>query len=202
MKKIDIEAWNRKSQYLFFKDYDDPYFGLCTTLDVTDLRRFVEVNHMSFFLSSLFVVQESANELFEFRLRIQGEEVLECQSVGIGSTVLQADDTFGFCYFEKRNTLEEFHSHGKERIAALKESPKLDEAGDRLDLFYSSLLPWINFTSIKHARHGCGETAGIPKFVFGKYYREGDRWLMPFSVEVHHALMDGIHVGRFLKRLQ
>jgi chloramphenicol O-acetyltransferase len=26
--------------------------------------------------------------------------------------------------------------------------------------------------------------------------------MMPFSVEVHHALMDGITVGRYLDRLQ
>jgi chloramphenicol O-acetyltransferase type A len=25
---------------------------------------------------------------------------------------------------------------------------------------------------------------------------------MPVSVEVHHALVDGIHVGRFLERFQ
>ncbi len=26
--------------------------------------------------------------------------------------------------------------------------------------------------------------------------------LLPISVEVHHALMDGLHVGRFLTRLE
>ena len=26
--------------------------------------------------------------------------------------------------------------------------------------------------------------------------------MMPFSVEVHHALLDGLHVGRFLARFE
>jgi chloramphenicol O-acetyltransferase type A len=26
--------------------------------------------------------------------------------------------------------------------------------------------------------------------------------MMPFSVEVHHALMDGLHVGRYLSQLE
>ena len=25
---------------------------------------------------------------------------------------------------------------------------------------------------------------------------------MPFSVEVHHALMDGLHVGRYIERME
>jgi len=25
---------------------------------------------------------------------------------------------------------------------------------------------------------------------------------MPFSVEVHHSLMDGLHVGRYLARME
>ena len=28
------------------------------------------------------------------------------------------------------------------------------------------------------------------------------RTLMPISVEVHHALVDGVHVGKYLTRLQ
>jgi chloramphenicol O-acetyltransferase type A len=32
--------------------------------------------------------------------------------------------------------------------------------------------------------------------------RENERTLLPFSVEVHHALMDGLHVGRYVKRLE
>ncbi|MCB0574850.1 MAG: hypothetical protein KDC61_09825 [Saprospiraceae bacterium] len=42
----------------------------------------------------------------------------------------------------------------------------------------------------------------MPKIVFGKYFASGDRLLMPVSVEVHHALMDGLHAGRFFGRFQ
>lgn len=202
MRKIDIDKWNRKKQYLFFKDYDDPYFNLCTTVDVSILKQFVKQKGHSFFLSCLFFLQDTANAIPEFRLRIKGSAVYDMLSVGIGSTVLQEDDTFAFCYFEQRNTLEEFHAHGRKRLSELMKSKKFEEAGDRLDLLYSSFLPWMRFTSVKHARNGAMETAGIPKFVIGKYYLEGGRWIMPISVEVHHALMDGLHVGRFLRTLQ
>ena len=41
-----------------------------------------------------------------------------------------------------------------------------------------------------------------PRIAFGRFVKENDRTLLPFSVEVHHALMDGLHVGRYVNRLQ
>ena len=46
----------------------------------------------------------------------------------------------------------------------------------------------------------CGES--IPRIAFGKFIKEGERIFLPISVEVHHALMDGLHVGRFMMRLE
>jgi chloramphenicol O-acetyltransferase type A len=37
---------------------------------------------------------------------------------------------------------------------------------------------------------------------FGKIGEVNRRRMMPFSIEVHHAMMDGITVGRYLDRLQ
>ncbi len=41
-----------------------------------------------------------------------------------------------------------------------------------------------------------------PKVTWGKYFKQDDRVLMPFSVQVHHGLMDGLHVGRYFEMLQ
>jgi chloramphenicol O-acetyltransferase type A len=38
--------------------------------------------------------------------------------------------------------------------------------------------------------------------VFGKMLEDGPTRRMPFSVEVHHALVDGIHVGKFFNLFQ
>ena len=28
MKKLDLQNWNRKEHYEFFKNFDNPYFGI------------------------------------------------------------------------------------------------------------------------------------------------------------------------------
>ena len=41
-----------------------------------------------------------------------------------------------------------------------------------------------------------------PKISWGKYFEQGGRTLVPFSVQVHHGLMDGYHVGRYYGEVQ
>ena len=36
----------------------------------------------------------------------------------------------------------------------------------------------------------------------GKFYEKDGKMLMPFSVEVHHSFVDGVHLGKFAKKLQ
>jgi chloramphenicol O-acetyltransferase type A len=69
------------------------------------------------------------------------------------------------------------------------------------DAIHFTVLPWISFTSFSHARN-FGREDSVPKIAFGKFTEQNGRVLLPFSVEVHHALMDGLHVGRYLARLQ
>jgi chloramphenicol O-acetyltransferase type A len=42
----------------------------------------------------------------------------------------------------------------------------------------------------------------IPRISWGKYFRDDNLIKMPLSVQVHHALMDGFHVGRYFQQVQ
>ena len=66
---------------------------------------------------------------------------------------------------------------------------------------HCTTLPWIAFTSFSHARRW-GREDSVPKISFGKFIKDNERTLLPFSVEVHHSLMDGLHVGRYIARIE
>jgi chloramphenicol O-acetyltransferase type A len=202
MKEFDTSQWNRKKQFELFQTYDDPYFNLTTQLDVSNLYDFTKKNELSFFLTTLFVALETANEFLEFRLRFFKETVVEFNSVNIGSTVLNADNTFSFAYFERKKSVFEFDSSGKAVLGLEKSNLDFEENKQVFDLIHCSFIPWVNFTSFKHARKKEMDAFGIPKFVFGKYFDDNETKKMSFSIEVHHALMDGFHVGKFLEKFQ
>ena len=49
-KKIDIRKWERREIFEFFRDYDEPYYGISTDLDCTAAYQFAKYRGISFFL--------------------------------------------------------------------------------------------------------------------------------------------------------
>tara|TARA_R110001583_G_scaffold51378_1_gene160489 strand:+ start:4086 stop:4715 length:630 start_codon:yes stop_codon:yes gene_type:complete len=202
MKALDIENWNRKQQYEFFKTYEDPFFNITTNLEVSNLYNYCKKHDLSFSLSCLYVAIKNINEISEFKLRIKKGKVYQFDNVNIGSTILNNDNTFSFCDFPFEQTIFEFVKNGEAIIKAHKNGIKFEPQENELAIVHCTTLPWISITAIKHARKGDERGKGIPKIVFGKYFTENDTKKIPFSVEVHHALVDGFHVGLLLDKMQ
>lgn len=200
---LDLASWPRRSHFELFRNYDRPHFNICANVDVARLRTYVtESETVSFFLATLFLATRVANEIEAFRLRIRGQRVLIHDTVHPASTIMRQDDTFGFGYFEFVSDFNRFHRAAREVIQAqITGADPLDPRDDRDDVIHFSAIPWIAFTSFAHARRWNHEDS-TPKIVLGKYQPTGDRLLMPVSVEVHHSLMDGLHVGRFFSRFE
>ena len=197
---IDVRKWKRRDHYLWFRKYEQPFFSVTVDVDVTaawnaSRRR----GAPSFFLTSLFLMLNAANAVEAFRLRLRPRGVWRHDRVAAGPTIMRPDETFGFVRLEPADTLRQFASRGRAVIAAAEAQSGLVSnrlAGD--DIVFHSVLPWLRFTSSTNALPGKGDS--IPRIVFGRCVREGKRMKMPVSVEVHHALVDGLDVARFFER--
>ena len=73
--------------------------------------------------------------------------------------------------------------------------------GGRHDLIYYSAIPWIRYTHFVRTIATLGVDSS-PKMSWGKYLEQDGRTLVPFSVQVHHGLMDGFHVGKYYEEIQ
>lgn len=199
---LDMEAWSRRHLFRLFKDYDDPYFNVCADVDVTALLAFARGRGLSCFVAYHFLSTKTANEVAPFRYRLRGERVLVHERVHAGAIILLPDDSFTFVYFDFTEDFGVFHERARAQVERARAAPPpLDAREGEDDLIYHSVIPWVSFTSISHARDS-RQQSGIPKVAFGKFREAGGRVLMPVSVEAHHALLDGLHVGRFFERLQ
>jgi len=199
--EVDIEKWPRKTTYEFFREYEDPFFNFTASVDVTAVSRFSKSNGLSFSLTALYYSLVAANEIREFRIRLMDGRLVEFDRIHATQTILNDDETFSFAYYEMKDDVFEFDRAGKEATAKYKKLKTFDVEPDRLDMIYYSVIPWVSFTSFKHAgRHD--KTQTVPRIVFGKMFDEGGRKLMPLSVEANHAIMDGYHVGRFFEIFQ
>jgi chloramphenicol O-acetyltransferase type A len=200
---LDTERWPRKAAFEFFRRYDNPYFNVCAPLDATPL---VELSRSArdvpFSLACVHLALGAANEYEPFRYRLDAGRVLVHDVLHAATTTLLEEDRLAFIYFDYDDDFTVFRQNADVARQALGGgSGEMDVRDDRTDLIHFSSIPWIAFTSISHPRTWRREDS-VPKITFGKYHEAGDRMSLPVSVEVHHGLMDGVHVGRFFERLQ
>jgi chloramphenicol O-acetyltransferase type A len=199
---LDLANWSRRELFDFFIGYTNPYFNICTNVDVTNLITFVrERTGVRISLALHYFALRVANEIEPFRYRLKGEKVFVYDVINGGTTVLLPNESFAYAYFDYQRDFDKFVSDMGKAVDDVRTGTGALKPTMRDDVIYHTTLPWISFTSFAHARTG-GRGESIPRIVFGKFTKENERMMMPFSVEVHHALMDGLHVGRYLTRLE
>jgi chloramphenicol O-acetyltransferase type A len=200
-RKLDIDTWARKDHFQFFSQFEEPFFGICVQVDCTKAYTTAKDNHYSFFLYYLYQSLAAANQTEPFRYRINGNDVFIYEKVHASPTINRSDGTFGFSYMDYYGSFSEFADAAKKEIEKVRDSRGLIPALSGENVIHYSSVPWINFTSLSHARSFSFKDS-CPKISFGKMTEENGKKRMPVSIHAHHALMDGYHVGQFIDLFQ
>jgi chloramphenicol O-acetyltransferase type A len=199
---LDLTTWARREVFEYFVGFDKPYFNICTRLDVTNLLSELQKRSgASVSLTYHYLALRAANEIEPFRYRLRQGKVLVHDVVHGGTTVLMPNGAFTLTYFDYEQNFAKFIAGAKRALYEAQSGDGAFRPRDDDARIHFTTVPWVSFTSISHARNW-GRDDSVPKIAFGKFARENERTLMPFSVEVHHALMDGLHVGRYLNSLE
>ena len=200
-QKLDLENWNRKEHFLFFSQMEEPFFGVTTTIDCTKAFQEAKDLGISFFIYYLHKTLEAVNQIENFRYRIVNNEIFIFDTINASATVMREDKTFGFSYMEFSESLLQFNQMANSEIQRIQTTKGLFTTEYPENLIHFSALPWVNFTSLSHARSFTWPDS-CPKISFGKMMDEKDKKSMSISIHVHHGLMDGYHVGLFVTELQ
>lgn len=198
---LNIDAWPRRDHFYFFKQFEEPFFGVCVNVDCTKAYAVTKEKGYSFFLYYLHQAMVAMNAIEPFRYRIQDEQVWIYDNVHPSPTINRPDGTFGFAYMAYHENFTIFADTARQEIERVQGSTGLVPATSGENVVHCSSLPWIDFTSVSHARSFSFKDSS-PKISFGKMTEKDGQKSMPVSVHVHHALMDGFHVGQFLELFQ
>ena len=201
MRPIDMQTWSRRNHFRLFGAFNHPHFSMCVNVDVTAFYPFVKRNGYSLTVSMVYVISRASNAIPEFRQRIRGDQVVEHEAVNPGFTILTDEDLFSFCFIEYAEDFSEFARRAAKNIADVKAHPALEGNPEKDDVLYMTSIPWVSFTSFTHPMQ-FHPADSIPRFAWGKSFQENDTWKMPLSVQGHHAVMDGIHMGRYYEMVQ
>jgi chloramphenicol O-acetyltransferase type A len=205
---LDTSNWPRRDAFEFFRGFDKPFFNVCVRLDVARLKAVLAAwPDAGLSVACYFLTLRLANRHQAFRLRLEGERVRVHDEVHGSTTVLRDDgESFFFADLQHTTDFGAFVARTNAAIdAARTRHAAFEPQPDETACVYFTSLPWLHFSSFSHAR--CWARDGqrddsIPRFAFGRTEADGARLWLPMSVEVHHALMDGVHVGRFVQEFE
>ena len=199
-EKIDLETWERRASFDFFKSFTEPYHGVCLRVDCTGTFNYAKEHRLSVFLSLLHRSLVAAHEVENFKTRLVGGTVWRYELINGGSAVGRENGTIGLGHYQFRPQIDEFVREAAIEVDRVRQRDDIERYPEA-NLIRYSVLPWFDFTSISHARDFSHEDSA-PRITFGKITEAGGRCTMPVSIHVHHALVDGLHVAQFVEKFQ
>ena len=211
-KYIDMDKYPRLDHFRHFLTMQQPCVSVTVQVDITDWLLRLRSSGCPFFLSFQYAVVRAANRIPEFRQRIVDEEIVEYDYCNASYIVSLPDDTYRYCNVNVGQPFAQYLKEGRiKQEAALSSEHLEEEEGDVLGLFFISCVPWLNYTEAMMPYPG-GRFSN-PSFCWGGYksekylaleegrVTEKVKTTIPVSIFFNHALIDGIHVGRFFDNL-
>jgi chloramphenicol O-acetyltransferase type A len=204
MKVINKNTWIRKEHFDFFSKFDEPFFGIVSEVDCTKAFQFTKKENISFFAFYLYKSLVAVNNIEELKYRIKNELIVQYDKINASPTIGREDGTFALSYVKYNSDFNVFNKSLLSEINEVNNSSGLRLAPNDskiLDVIHYSSIPWIKFTGLSHARN-FKYVDSCPKITFGKTHRNDNKLLMPVSVNAHHGLVDGKHIGNYFELFQ
>lgn len=203
---VDIETWERRDNYAFFRNFLNSWISVATEIDCTEARTAAKAAGRSFFLYYLYAVLRAVNEIREFRYRTDSRgEVVWYDTVDILSPIAVPGRTFYTVRIPYHADFERFYAEAR---AIVTDFPADDDpyatvkevlAQGDYDVILLSATPELYFTSMTYTQFAPGDPTRYPLMNAGKAVMREGRLVMPLSIFVNHAFVDGAHISRFFR---
>ncbi len=202
MKHIDINTWKRKEVFNFYKDFNFPRYQVTVEIDIKKYYDYLKRHHLPIFFGIMHLVLSKMNEIDNFKYRILDEGVILHDTLHPSFTdKIKDGDTFKIVTGKYLDDIKSFCDLSKE-ISQKQGDLFIDfREEQRSDLVYVSSFPWAKYTQISNATMVEPYDA-IPRIIWGKFEDINGKMMMPLTIEVHHALVDGYHVGLLIKNIE
>lgn len=196
---VDTDSWERKQHFQIFSQYEQPRYDVSFELDVTKFNQKRKEEGMPFTFAFMHVVATCANTIPEFQYRYEGAQVVRYYEPKISFAYLNHEtELLKNVVVKMIKDRKEFSTYAREKALSQQEY-FTGLMGN--DIYQFSSIPWIHYTHISHTDSGRRNNA-VPMFDWGMYSMKDGKLMLPFSVQVNHAFVDGIHIGKLAKAIQ
>ena len=199
---VDLNTWSRGELFRFYIQRMRIVMSLTVDINVAPLVRFVKEHGLKFYPTMIWAVSRVVNSHAEFKYGWDGEgRLIRWDFISPSyADFHREDDAFTKLVTEYSPDLTAFHA----RFLADRERHREDRAvleGQPPNHFDVSCLPWVRYRHFDVHVFDEGKFLA-PVVTWGKYEAEGDRLVLPLTMNIHHAVADGFHLSRFFTDVQ
>lgn len=201
---IDIETWKRREYYNHYMHNIRCTYSTTHDVDITELLYQCKTNNIKIYASIIYMLTTAVNMYKEFRTNMNTNGKLGYwDNLNPSYTIFnKKSETFSNIWTTYKTSFSVFHKDCVEDILCYSNAASLTpKSGMPNNSFNISSLPWINFSSFNINVYGDGSYL-LPIFTTGKFNKQNGKTVMPLAIQVHHAVCDGYHVGKFFNTLQ
>lgn len=212
VKIIDMDSYPRREHFEHFKTMDNPFVSITKQIDITSWLAGIKGNNYPFFLSFQYAIVQAANSVPEFRQRIRNDGIVEYDFCNPSYTLDCGDGTYRYCNVNANQPFCEYLQHAAEVQQHVMNDPHLVEADDPESMLFISCVPWMSYTALEMPKPE--PSFSVPSITWGKYEREinvriidgqpreTERVIIPVTLMVNHAIVDGRHIAAFFSALE
>src|SRR5580698_2699279 len=125
-QKINLETWERRAAFHFFKDFTEPYHGVCLRVDCTETYRYAKQHQLSVFLSLLHRSLVAAHQVENFRTRIVDGDAWRYERINGGSAVGRENGTIGMGHYPFHKRIDEFVREGSVELERVRQRDDIE----------------------------------------------------------------------------
>ncbi|AFS77782.1 chloramphenicol acetyltransferase Cat [Gottschalkia acidurici 9a] len=201
-KVVDLKKFSRSEYYEYFMAVGTT-FEMTVKIDVTKAVKKCKGEALSFYSYSIFNLTKAVNTIQNFKYDILNGQLIEWDKIIPTFTnfnqetkmfyTLWLDDMPDYQTFDKqfKKTVQTYSS--STGISPMVEIPS--------NVFNISSIPWTHFEQFSSNTSKIDDNLK-PMITTGKYEEIDSKLLLPVTIKVHHATVDGYHVAMFFEQFQ
>ena len=200
---IDMQNWSRRKRYEHFLENIPCTYSMTVNLNITRFLSVLDEFQLKMFPTVLYGISSVVNSHSEFRMDLdkQGNLGFYSSSNPCYTVFHEKSESFTDVWTEYSSDYDIFLKNYISDMNIYQHKPFNSKPRKTNNIFNVSCIPWVSFTGF-NLNLQKGYNYFLPMFTIGKYHTEGDKTILPFAIQVHHAVCDGFHVARFVNELQ
>ncbi|MCM3218855.1 type A chloramphenicol O-acetyltransferase [Bacillus cereus] len=200
---IDREDWNREQYFEHYLKLKCT-FSMTVNVDITMLLEELYQKGIKFYPVFIYLISRVVNNHKKFRTCFNDEGVLGYWEEMIPSyTIFHKDDkSFSSIWTDYSSDFRTFYKNYEDDMRCYASVHGFfTKENIPPNVFPISSISWTSFTGF-NLNINNDENFLLPIITCGKYFNEGNKVMLPVSLQVHHSVCDGYDASQFIEDLQ